>query len=254
MIVLSKKLLAHPWFENLSLLAIAAAALLVGLETSETLMLNYGSVFKFLDKAILFVFALEVIVRFLASGPKFHRYFYDGWNVFDFSLVTLSLVLAGSPYLTVLRILRILRTLRLVRTIPKLRLIVAGLINGLSSMGYVAVLLGLIFYCYAVVGVFLFRPFAQDYFGSLSSALMTLFQIITLEGWVDILVPLKEAYPFAAPFYFISFIVLGTMIFLNLFIGAIVNGMEEARGEDDGDVVLKELRQIRNLLEETKKQ
>src|SRR4028118_1283900 len=93
---------------------------------------------------------------------------------------------AAGPFAAVLRLARALRLLRLVSALPKLQLLVGALLKSFSAMGYVGVLLGLMFYIYAVAGVHLFGTAAPEQFGSLSTALLSLFQLITLEGWVDV--------------------------------------------------------------------
>jgi hypothetical protein len=106
----------------------------------------------------------------------------DAWNVFDFTVLLLCLLPAAGPFAAVLRLARALRLLRLVSALPKLQLLVGALLKSFSAMGYVGVLLGLMFYIYAVAGVHLFGGAAPDKFGSLTVALFSLFQLITLEG------------------------------------------------------------------------
>jgi voltage-gated sodium channel len=133
----------------------------------------------------------------------------------------------------VLRLVRVLRVLRLVTAVPRLQLLVGALIKSVPSMSYVALLLCLLFYVYAVAGVALFGANDPANFGTLPTAGLTLFQVVTMEGWTDLMHAQFEAYPGRAVpvMYFLSFILIGTMIILNLFIGVIVNGMDEARQE-----------------------
>lgn len=141
----------------------------------------------------------------------------------------------SGQYAAVLRLLRVLRTLRLLTHIPRLRLIVETMLRSLSSMGYIAMLLALLFYIYGVIAVFTFGETTPKHFGSLPVAVLPLFQIVTHEGWVEILNELKIGSPLAGPLFLISFIVLGTMIVLNLFIGVIVNSLAEAQSETTVD-------------------
>jgi voltage-gated sodium channel len=102
-------------------------------------------------------------------------------------------------------------------------------------MGYVSVLLGMMFYIYAIIGVHLFGQHDAAHFGSLPIALLSLFQIITLDNWSDLFSAAKGASPGATAAYFVSFILLGTMIMLNLFIGIIMNSMSEMHAEIEGE-------------------
>jgi voltage-gated sodium channel len=138
-----------------------------------------------------------------------------------------------SQFAVVLRLCRALRLLRLVSALPKLQLLVGALVKSFSSMGYVGLLLGLMLYIYAIVGVHLFGGHDKEHFGSLSLAFFTLFQTITLDDWKFLFESAKGASPAVAACYFISFILLGTMIMLNLFIGIIMNSMEEMHHELD---------------------
>jgi voltage-gated sodium channel len=117
--------------------------------------------------------------------------------------------------------------------LPKLQLLVGALIKSLSSMGYVGLLLGLIFYIYAVTGVNLFGQASPEYFGNLRAALLALFQMITLDDWRTMYDSAQAAAPFLSTLYFVSFILLGTMIMLNLFIGIVMNSMAEMHTELD---------------------
>ncbi|MGZ8465803.1 MAG: ion transporter, partial [Candidatus Binatia bacterium] len=196
-------------------------------------------------RGILAFFTLEIGLRILARLPRPAEYFKDSWNLFDCAIVLVCYLPFSGQYAAVLRLLRVLRTLRLLTHIPRLRLIVETMLRSLSSMGYISMLLGLLFYIYGVIAVFSFGELAPSYFGSLSVAVLTLFQIVTLEGWVEILNELKIEFPLAGPAFLISFIVLGTMIVLNLFIGVIVNSLAEAQSDfrvDDKTLAAEELR------------
>jgi voltage-gated sodium channel len=105
-------------------------------------------------------------------------------------------------------------------------------------MGYVGLLLFLIVYVYAVLGTHLFKATDPQHFGHLGLAFLSLFQIITLEGWAEIFRPQFEIYGWPAVVYFVSFILLGTMILLNLLIGVVLRSMEQVQSElhrRDGD-------------------
>lgn len=222
-------------FNHGSLVLILVSAVILGFETDRELYRSNQVFFVILDRIILGLFTLELALRVVARWPRPQAYFRDPWNVFDCVIVLVCYLPLSGQYAAVLRLLRVLRTLRLLTHLPKLRLIVETMLRSLSSMGYIAMLLGLLFYIYGVVAVFYFGAAAPEYFGSLSATLLTLFQIVTLEGWVEILKELRLGFPVAGPLFLISFIVFGTMIVLNLFIGVIVNSLAEAQGEADND-------------------
>lgn len=233
------------------MLAILGAGVLVGLETYQSLAEKYHYVFEVLDKVILGIFILEILVKILSEGNRPLDYFKDPWNIFDFIIVVLCFLPINAQYIAVVRLVRILRVLKLVTALPRLQILIGALIKSIPSMYYVGIMLFLLFYIYAVMGVFLFGKNDPANFGTLQLSMLTLFQVVTLEGWADIF---KTAYygadpatydpqfssilvpssmPLVATFYFITFILMGTMIMLNLFIGVIVSGMDEAKIENE---------------------
>lgn len=254
MIERTRKLIQSSFFIGIVLAMILISAALVGLETYPEFAPGTpdGDQIQLIQNLILGFFIFEIVLRIVAAGPRYWTYFLDPWNLFDFVIVAVCLIPDQPNFLLVLRIGRILRTLRMISIIPALQRLVIGLLRSVPSLGYVAVLLFLHFYVYAVIGTVMFRANDPLRFGDLSTSMLTLFQVLTLEGWNDIFhtqyfgsdVTYDDAWrqlagagrvsapmPIAAAIYFISFIMLGTMIMLNLFTGVIVTSMEEARAE-----------------------
>lgn len=252
-------------FQSFIVFVILSAGVIVGLETYPSLMAVHGDLLHLLDHIVLYIFVVEIILKMLAKGNKPWEYFYDGWNVFDFIIVGVCFLPIGGAYIAVLRLARILRVFRLVSAMPKLQILVGALLKSIPSMSYVGILLFLLFYIYAVIGTFMFGQNDPIHFGSLQASMMTLFKTITLEGWIDFMniqyygsnlygyeafpdtVRTPSAHPIAAPVYFISFILLGTMIMLNLFIGVIINGMEETNKEEEIKELAKLREQVKNI-------
>jgi voltage-gated sodium channel len=248
------QIVASPGFNRFILGAIIVSAVLVGAETFPQFdpSTTAGRVVLAVQNAILWIFVVEILMRMGAHGPRPWRYFYDPWNVFDFVVVFICFLPLETNYVSVLRMARVLRTLRLVSALPHLQLLVTALLRSVPSIGYVGLLLALHFYVYAVAGTFLFRQNDPLHFGDLSRSSLTLFQVLTMEGWPEYLriqMHGSDVYyhddqkrlaganrqsvasPLVAPAYFISFILFGTMIVMNLFTGVIVQGLEEAEEE-----------------------
>lgn len=256
---LSRRIAESAWFHYFITGVIVLAGALVGVETSPAMVEQHGATLHLLDKVILGIFVLEIVIKLLAEGRTPWRYFRDPFNCFDFGIVAVSLLPLGAQYVTVLRLLRLLRVLRLVHALPRLQILVSALLKSIPSMGYVAMFLGLLFYVYGVAGVFLFGQNDPARFGTLGTAMLSLFTVVTLEGWAELmyfqlqgcaafsegaaaaaLCKSSQAHPVAAPVYFITFILFGTMIVLNLFIGVIMNSMQEAAIETARAEQLKE--------------
>ena len=219
------------WFQATIVLVIFLAGVLAGLETDPIMMRRHGSLLHALDKVVLAVFIIELALKMGAHGRRPWLYFRDGWNVFDFIIVVICCLPTDSPFAAVLRLARGLRLLRLVTALPKLQLLVGALLKSLGAMGYVGLLLALMFYIFGVAGVNLFGRGAPEQFGTLGAALFSLFQVITLDNWSDIFRAAQEGAPVSALVYFVTFILLGTMIMLNLFIGIIMNSMSAMHAE-----------------------
>ncbi|WP_101067225.1 ion transporter [Roseovarius salinarum] len=203
-------------------------AAILGLETSEATMRRAGPLITLLDKVCLSIFVAEIAGKLFARRAAFFR---DGWNVFDFLIVGISLVPAAQG-LSVLRALRILRLLRVLSVTPSLRRVVEGLMSALPGMGSVFLLMGLIFYIGAVMSTKLFGAAFPEWFGTLGRSAYTLFQIMTLESWsMGIVRPVMEAYPHAWAF-FVPFILVTTFAVVNLVVGLIVNSMQDAHGAE----------------------
>jgi len=231
-------------FKYFILAVIMASGVIVGLETYPAIHDRFAHSFHLIDQLIIYIFLVEIILKLLANGKRPWVYFKDPWNVFDFIIVAVCFIPhIDTHFVTVLRMARILRVFRVVSIFPKLQLLVNTLLKSIPSMGYVVVLLFLVFYIYAVIGSFLFAKSDPVHFGSLHTTMITLFKVLTLEGWTDIMniqlygtadpsaeYTMKPG-SYASVAYFVSFILLGAMIIMNLFIGVIMNSMQESQDD-----------------------
>lgn len=214
--------------QNAILYIILLNALILGLETSDTVMGYVGPAITLLDRLCLAVFVVELMLKLYAFGFRFFR---SGWNVFDMIVVVVALVPASGP-VAVLRALRVLRVFRVVSVSPTLRKVVDGLVRALPGMGSVMLLLAMIFYIGAVMGTKLFGDSFDEWFGTVGRSAYSLFQIMTLESWsMGIVRPVMKEYPYAWAF-FVPFIMMTTFATVNLFVGLVVNSLQEAASED----------------------
>lgn len=241
---------------NVILGVILFNAIVLGLETSATVMDAAGPLIQMLDTLCLAIFVIEILAKLFVQRRAFWR---DGWNLFDFTIVAVSLV-PGGQGLSVLRAMRILRLLRVVSVAPSLRRVIEGLVNALPGMGSVFLLMGLIFYIGAVMATKLFGELFPQWFGTLGSSMYSLFQIMTLESWsMGIVRPVMEQEPYAWAF-FVPFILATTFIILNLVVGLVVNSMQDAhhveadeRTDTYRDEVLVRLTEIETMLKDRSK-
>lgn len=249
MVELCKSIANAKWFQNFVTIAIIIAGVLVGMATYPEFYAKHEGVLELLNTIVLIIFIIEIVVKIIAEAKKPWLYFTDAWNIFDFIIVAAAFLPFGGSSIAILRLLRLLRVLKLIKALPKLQMLVGALLKSIPSMGYVSILLLLLFYIYAVAGVFFFGENDPIHFSDLQTSMLSLFRVVTLEDWTDIMYInmfgcenygydgnmdiCTSSIPNAAGSvtFFVSFVLIGTMIFLNLFIGVIMNGMDEAKAE-----------------------
>lgn len=226
----AQRIVTAPNFERVIIGLIVLNGVILGMETAPALVQKYGPLFRLGSQLILGLFILEAVLKITAVAPQVGRYFRDGWNFFDFSVIVFSLIPATGQFALIARLARLLRVVRLVSTIPELRLIVSTLVRSIPSMGHVMLLMSIIFYIYAITGYQLFHEHDPLHWRSLGISLLSLFRVVTLEDWTDIMYVAMEFHPLAW-MYFISFVVLGTFVVVNLFIAVVINNLNEAKAE-----------------------
>lgn len=232
-----RQLTAHPAFHAAISGLIVANAVAMGLETSAAIVADYGAWLRAANALIQAIFVAEIALRLAAARPM-RAFFRDGWNTFDFVVVGGAMLPAAGPFATLGRLARVLRVARLVSASHDLRLIIATMLRSIPSLGHVVLLLGVLLYVYAIVGVHAFAAHDPAHWGSLGLALLSLFQVLTLEGWADMQAALLPALPWSWV-YFATFVIIAVFVVINLFIAVVINNLqtvqEEARATDTAD-------------------
>lgn len=213
---------------NTIMVLIIFNAITLGLTTSDTAQRLIGGLLAVFDKVVLTIFVIELLLKLYAYGLNFFR---NSWNIFDLFVVTVGL-LPSTAALTALRGLRVIRALRILSVIPQMRAVVQALLDALPGMGAVIVMISIVFYVFGVMATIMYGGAFDEWFGTLGRSLYSLFQIMTLESWsMGIVRPVMEVYPTAWAF-FVPFIVITSFSVLNLFIGLLVNTMQQAVEEE----------------------
>lgn len=211
-------------FELLVIGVIVFSAVLVGMRTYD-IYTRWNTLLYVLDTSVTLFFLAEITVRILAE-KRARDFFRHGWNVFDFIIVTASLVpLEASQTVLVARLLRVFRVLRLVSMIPELRILLNALIKAIPRMGYVALLMFIVFYIYGALGSVLFEDIDPKLWGNISIAMLTLFRVVTFEDWTDVMYDTMAVYPWSW-LYYLSFIFFAAFVFLNMMIGIVLEVMQ----------------------------
>ncbi len=245
-------------FQNFIMGLIVLNGITMGIETSKSLALEYGTFFTLFNTFVISIFTIEIILRIYVHKTSFFK---DSWSIFDFTIVAISLVPASAGF-EIFRVLRVLRLFRLITVVPQMKKIVVALLSVIPGIGAIAALLTLFFYIFAIMSTQLYGEAFPQWFGTLGDSFYTLFQIMTLESWsMGIVRPIMEAYPLAWVF-FVPFIFVSTFIIVNLIIAIVVDAMNEmTAGEEEAivqeihnsdDAMQQEILNLRNDIQELK--
>lgn len=214
------------------LVVIILNAITMGLETSDSIMANWGGTLHLLNQVAMAIFIVELALKLFALGPRFFR---DGWNIFDFVVVAIALAPATGQF-AVLRALRVMRVMRLINRLPQLRRIASALVQAIPGIGAIAGLMGIVFYVAAVMATMMYGDNFPEWFGTVGASLYSLFQIMTLESWsAGIVRPVMEVHP-NAWIFFVTYILVSAFVMLNLFVAVIVDAMSSLSSTDPGTI------------------
>ena len=253
-----KNIIESSLFTKIITYLIILNGITMGFETSKEFSANYGAYTTFFNQVVISIFTIEILLRIYVHRLSFFK---DSWSVFDFIIVSISLIPASSGF-EILRVLRVLRLFRLITAVPQMRKIVSALISVIPGMLSVIALMTLFFYIFAIMATQLFSEKFPEWFGTLGESFYTLFQIMTLESWsMGIVRPVMEVYPYAWVF-FVPFILVATFVMINLVVAIIVDAMAILNKEEEQNIIdeiqlqdnslNKEIKELRNEISELK--
>lgn len=206
-------------------------AVILGLETFESVDREHGPLLDTLNDVLLGVFVVELGIRIAAHWPTPGRFARSGWNVFDFVVVSASFLPGLRENATLLRMLRLLRVVRAVRFLPDLRVIVSAVARSVPGVASLALMTVLLVYLYGMVGWVIFDEHDPESFGDAGEAMLTMFVLLTLENLPDYIERGQELSNWTTLFY-VSYVLVASFLVFNLFIGIVINSMDEARKEE----------------------
>ncbi len=206
-----------------------------------------------LDNSITYFFLAEIVLRFLVCEDR-RRFLRDGWNLFDTIIVIGSLVpVENAEAVLIGRLLRVFRVLRLVSVVPELRSLINALLKAIPRMGYIALLMFIIFYIYGAIGSLFFSTIDETLWGDVSIAMLTLFRVATFEDWTDVMYATMEVHPLSWIFY-LSFIFLMAFVFLNMMVGVILEVMTEEHNQETAEQAHQEREELAEQISHMQKQ
>ena len=217
-------------FSGIVIAVIVASAVYAGV-SSYDISPQYNVYLDLFDYAITLFFVIEILIRMISERTLI-KFFKDGWNVFDFLIVTISLIpINNVESVFVARLLRIIRVLRIITVVPAFRHIIDSLVKSIPRVGFIALLMFIFMYVWGAIGTMFFSSVDPDNWGNIGLALITLVQVATYDDWAAIMGQVTEVYPYAWIF-FVSFIIINAVILLNMVIGVIVDVMTGGSGID----------------------
>ena len=221
MIDFFSKLKDNRIFQFSVVIIIILNAILIGATTYQLDPIFLNTI-HLLDYAITVFFVIEILIRFIGEKEK-KNFLKDGWNVFDTIIVAISLIpIPNNSSFLVLRLLRIFRVLRLISVIPELKKIIEAILASIKRVFFVSLLLFIILYIYATMGSILFGVDDPERWADLGISLITLFQVLTLSSWENVMLPMQAIYWWSW-IYFFSFIAICSITILNLVIAILVD-------------------------------
>ncbi len=232
-------------FETFVILVIVTSAMVIGAKTY-AIPPQVSQAFEILDLGITLFFLTEILIRMLAER-NLKVFFSKGWNIFDFVIVVASLIPVEDSEVALLgRLLRVFRVLRLISIIPELRVLLNAFLSAIPRMGYVSLLMFIIFYIYAAVGSMFFHEINPALWRNITVAMLTLFRVATFEDWTDVMYETMTVYPLSWSYY-LSFIFIVAFVFLNMMIGIVLETLQrehEQFSRDSGEGEAGEVHRI----------
>ena len=224
----ARRIVDSSWFDPLMLGVIAANAVVLGLETYDGVERDHGATLSTLNDVILGVFVIELLLRMAAVGFRPRPFFSSGWNTFDFLVVAASFTPGVRENATMLRLVRLLRITRAVRLLPDLRVLTVAVARSIPGVASLAVITVLLVYVYGMVGWLIFADHDPANFEHIGQAMVTMFVLLSLENLPTYIEKGQELSDWTLLF-FVSYVLLASFLIFNLFIGIVINSMEEAR-------------------------
>lgn len=226
------RIVSNERFQMAIILVIVLNAIALGLDTFEGIRESIGDQLLIFDGVCLTIYVVELTLRFVAVGLSPRRFFSQGWNVFDSVIIGTAFIPGLNSASVVFRMARLLRVARLLRFLPEIRVLMRGFLAAIKPLFGLVVLTVLLLFLYGMLGWNLFHDVDPDHWSNIGRSMLTLFTVLTLEGWPDTMQPCLEYSPWSALF-FVSFVLIATFVVFNMVIGVIINSLDETRKAED---------------------
>ncbi|MCB0914586.1 MAG: ion transporter [Actinobacteria bacterium] len=213
---------------------IVANAVVLGAQTYPNLSPGVESTLTLLDTTFYAVFVAELITRIASYGRRPWMFFTNGWNIFDFIIIGGALIPAVREHATVLRLFRLARLARIIRVLPGARMLIRTVTRALPAVGSMVLATVVLLFMYAMIGWWLFGAAIPEDWGTVGTAMVTLFVMLTLENLPDKLAQAQDVSVWAN-LYFMTYVLVAAFVIVNLFIGIVVSAMDEVQAEEEAE-------------------
>ncbi|GAA2793125.1 hypothetical protein GCM10010533_34090 [Mycolicibacterium pallens] len=256
-VALCRRLVGNVVFETVIVIVIVVNATMLGLETFDTVTAGYDHAFDIGYNVILAVYVVELLIRFTAAGWNVREFVKNHWNVFDFVVIAASFIPGLRATAMLLRLVRLARIVRIIRFLPDLHVVIGAIARSVPGVASLAAATALLIYIYGMLGWIIFGNHDPEHYGNIGRAMLTMYVMLTLENLPENVDMGLAVSPWTVLF-FISYSVILSFLVFNLFIGIVLNSMEEARAADrkkhERDDLLERLRSARQALEDAERE
>ncbi|KAL7864084.1 hypothetical protein AOLI_G00155040 [Acnodon oligacanthus] len=252
--ICARWILENQYFHRLIIFFIILNTVLLGVQAEISNKPDFSlanEVLNGINWVVVAVFYLEVVLKWMVDFWKFWK---NAWNVFDFILTFLSVLpeiimsfgSSNRKATGIIKGLRAFRVLRVLKITPKFRQVRLTLLVITKSVTYlvpVFLLLLILMYLYAVTGIALFKEQTQydienltygKSFEGISNSFSTIFILLTIDHWYSLLEDgwkVPELNKVACGAFVISWIIIGSFILRNLFVGFMVSNFQTIRSD-----------------------
>lgn len=268
---LTQQITSNKRFQTIVSIVIILCSITLGIETFYP---EHRLIFDVLDFSFTFFFLGEILIRIVSDRIRFFKLFSiknkkihveetGFWNWFDFLIVVVSVtslfqhLFEHPEFLVVSRLFRVLRVLRLLEVSNELKAVEHKIVSIIPTIFSFALLLGILLYIYSIIGIYLFshHQYAHADFTSLGHAFITLFQLMTLDGWSDMMYAASASYndSWLIKGYFVSFVILTAIVSFNVFVAVLTSQVHE-KFISDQKVNKTKLTELQGDIQETEQE
>ena len=223
-------------FKLFILVVILLNSFVIGLQSFPHLEENYGVYFHALDRLFLIIFIMEMLFKLYYD---FWMFWLEAWNIFDFVIISFTVLgnnfynLTNARIFKILKVIRALRSLRSISAFQGLQIVIHTIWHSIPDMANIAALLLIVMLIFSIIGVSIFGEISPKDFGNLWRAWFTLYICLTQDGWVEVFKRLEDHnYYEVAAIYFAIFIIIGAFVLMNLVVAVVITVLERALEEE----------------------